>query len=130
MTQNDPLAAVLSSLQNYDQLGKPQLRTRNSSVLLKQVLALMQQHGYLGSFEEEPDVKGATLQINLLGTINKTGVIKPRFAVKAADYEKWERRFLPARGFGLIVVSTTQGLMPAAQAKKHRLGGRLISYCY
>lgn len=130
MTQNDPLASVLSSIQNYEALGKSLLRTPHSSRIIKQVLDIMASHGYVGSYEVAADSKGASLTINLLGTINKTGVIKPRFAVKTGQFEKWERRFLPAKSFGLLIVSTTKGFMTAADAKKQGLGGRLISYCY
>ena len=58
------------------------------------------------------------------------GAIKPRFAVKATEYEKFEKRYLPAKGFGILIVSTVKGLMTHYEAKQQGLGGRLIAYCY
>jgi len=90
----------------------------------------MNDHQYVGSFEETADDKGGSLRISLLGNINKCGVIKPRFAVKNKEYEKWEKRYLPAKGFGILIISTPPGIMTHHQAKEKKLGGRLVAYCY
>ena len=62
--------------------------------------------------------------------INKCGVIRPRYNPKKDAYEKFEKRYLPAKDVGIIFVSTTQGIMPHYDAKKKGIGGRLIAYCY
>ena len=66
----------------------------------------------------------------MAGSINKCGVIKPRFSVKKNEYEKFEKRYLPAHGFGIIIVSTPKGLMMHDEAIEKGLGGKLIAYCY
>jgi small subunit ribosomal protein S8 len=130
MSLNDPLSNLLSQIRNYEEAGKKELITRSNSKIIRKVLAIMQEHKYLGGFEEIKDSKGDLLKIYLLGNINKTGVIKPRFSVKKETYEKFEKRFLPAKDFGILIVSTPQGMMVHTEAKKKSLGGRLISYCY
>jgi small subunit ribosomal protein S8 len=130
MTLNDPLANVLSHIFNCEKLGKKELTTKSNSKIIRQVLTIMQQEGYVGSHEELEDGKGKLLKINLLGTLNKCGVIKPRFRIKVTDYEKFEKRFLPAMGFGILIISTNNGLMTNQQAKEKNLGGTLISYAY
>ena len=127
---NDPLANVLSHILNYERAGKQTVTTKDNSKLIKGVLQLMQDHGYLGSYEETEDSKGNTLTINLIGAVNKCGVIKPRFQIGKNDYEKYEKRYLPSKDFGFLVVSTNQGLMTHADAKDKGIGGTLISYCY
>jgi small subunit ribosomal protein S8 len=124
------LSNVLSQIDSYEKIGKKELVTRNNSKVIRKVLSIMQEHKYLGAIEEIKDSKGDFLKINLLGNINKTGVIKPRFSVKKETYEKFEKRFLPAKDFGLLIVSTSQGMMIHTEAKKKLLGGKLISYCY
>ena len=76
------------------------------------------------------DGKAGLIKVNLNGNINKCGVIKPRFAVKRKDFEKFEKRYLPAKDFGIIIISTPDGLMTHIQAKEKNLGGRLIAYVY
>jgi small subunit ribosomal protein S8 len=50
--------------------------------------------------------------------------------VKRDQYEKWEKRFLPAVGFGILIVSTQKGVMTHATAIEQGMGGRLIAYVY
>lgn len=130
MSLNDPLSNILSQISAYEKVGKKELVTLNNSKIIKKVLSIMQEHKYIGGFEEVKDSKGNMLKVYLLGNINKTGAIKPRFSVKRDGYEKFEKRYLPARDFGILIVSTSQGLMTQIEAKKKGLGGRLISYCY
>lgn len=130
MSLNDPLANVLSAIQNAERRAKEELITKNNSVLIRKVLDIMVAQGYLAGYKEELDVGGRKLRITLNGQINKTGVIKPRFQIKKAEFEQFEKRYLPARGFGIIIISTNQGLMTLDEAKEKGIGGTLISYCY
>ena len=130
MSLNDTLASVLSQIDNANKVGKTNVTTQFSSKLTKQVLAIMKDAGYIGEVEEIVDQKGNYLTIQLSGTLNKCGVIKPRFAIKKEDFEKFEKRFLPAKGFGFIIVSTNEGLLIHNQAKEKNIGGKLISFCY
>ena len=127
---NDPLANVLSYINNHEKLGRKEILVANNSKVIRTILSIFNENNYLGEFKEIDDGKGKVLAINLLGNINKTGVIKPRFNVKKTDYEKFEKRYLPAKDFGVIIVSTSQGMMTHSQAKEKGLGGRLICYCY
>ena len=70
------------------------------------------------------------IELNLLGNINKTGVIKPRHSVKVEGYQKFEKRYLAAFGFGFLIVSTNQGIMTQEDAITKKLGGKLIAYVY
>jgi small subunit ribosomal protein S8 len=130
MSLNDPLANVLSFIKNYENLGKKSLLTTNNSKVIMKILKILQEEGYLGDVKEIDDKKGKVLELNLLGKINNIGVIKPRFALKRADFEKFEKRFLPARGFGILIISTSQGIMTNVQAKEKGIGGKLLCYCY
>lgn len=127
---NDTLANALSGILNYDKVGKKAYHVHPSSKVMQRVLQILNEQGYLGSAESVTTARGGVLKVNLLGNINKCGVIKPRFAVTMDEYEKFEKRFLPAKGVGLLIVSTINGLMPHEEAKSRNLGGRLIAYCY
>ncbi|MGV8162942.1 MAG: 30S ribosomal protein S8 [Candidatus Nanoarchaeia archaeon] len=129
MSLNDPLANVLSFINNQEKLGRKDLTTPSNSKLIREVLRILQEEQYLGSYEELDDVRHS-IKINLLGKINKCGVITPRFKVQVSDYEKYEKRFLPAMGFGVLIVSTNKGLMTNIKAKEMNLGGTLICYTY
>ncbi len=127
---NDPLASVLSYMNNHEKLGRKEIVVGNNSRFIRQVLSILNENNYLGEYKEVEDGKGKMLAINLVGAINKIGVIKPRFNVKKDNYEKFEKRYLPAKDFGVMIVSTSRGLMTHVQAKEQGLGGRLVCYCY
>lgn len=130
MTLNDPLANVLSAVLNAEHRGKKDVSTKNNSVLIRKVLDLMRDEGYLAGYDVVPEPHGDRLTITLNGSINKTGVIKPRHQIKKDEFERFEKRFLPARGFGFLIISTNQGLMTHGKAKELGIGGALVSYCY
>ena len=127
---NDPLANVLSHVLNSERLGKADCIAKPVSKLILNVLKLLQEKQYIGDYSIIEDGKGNMIKINLVGKINKCGVIKPKFAVKKDNYIKFEKRFLPARDFGVLIVSTPKGLMTHNEATEKGFGGRLIAYCY
>jgi len=130
MTLLDPLANALSHMTNSEKVGKREVYIKPASKLIGEVLRVMQQNGYIGEFEFIDDGRAGIYRVQLMGKINKTGAIKPRFPVKAREYEKWEKRFLPAFDFGILIVSTSQGIMTHKEAREKGIGGRLIAYVY
>jgi|SRR3989344_696897 len=127
---NDTLANALSVIMNSETKGKSTCTITPSSDVIKKTLKIMQENNYIGSFEEEKDSRGSCLKLNLLGAINKCGVIKPRFPVRKDESEAFEKRFLPAKEFGMLIMSTPKGIMTLAEAKKKGIGGKLVAYCY
>lgn len=130
MALNNPLANVLSAINNGQRVSHNNLTLKNNSKVIRTVLDILKEQGYVQSYEIVEDGKGGILNITLAGTINKVGVITPNFPVKKSDYQTFEQRYLPARDFGILVVSTSQGMMTHTQAKELGIGGRLIAYCY
>ncbi|BAA30878.1 30S ribosomal protein S8 [Pyrococcus horikoshii] len=130
MTLLDPLANALSHITNSERVGKREIYIKPASKLIGEVLRVMQKYGYIGEFEFIDDGRAGVYRVQLLGRINKAGAIKPRFPVKATEYEKWEKRFLPAFEFGILIVSTSQGVMSHKEARDRGIGGRLIAYVY
>jgi len=130
MSLNDSLANALSHILNCEGKGKSICIIKNSSKMIKKVLSIMKDKHYIGTFKEIKTDKGELLEINLIGAINKCNVIKPKYSVKKNDFEKFEKRFLPAKDMGIIIISTPKGLMTHQEAFNKNIGGRLIAYIY
>jgi small subunit ribosomal protein S8 len=130
MTLNDPLANAMSRVLHSEKVGKTICIVKPVSKVIKRVLTVLNEQKYIGSYTEVKDRKGNLLKVNLIGAINRCGVIKPRFSVRNDGYEKFEQRYLPARDMGILIVSTSQGIITNAEAKKKGLGGKLVAYCY
>ncbi|MHA1712034.1 MAG: 30S ribosomal protein S8 [Candidatus Freyarchaeota archaeon] len=130
MTMMDPVANGLVTIMNNELRRKRECVISPASKLLGRVLRVMQLNGYIGEFEFIDDGRAGKFKVQLLGRINKCRAIKPRFPVKAGRFEDWEKRFLPSREMGILVVSTPEGVMSHREAKKKKLGGRLVAFVY
>ncbi len=126
----DPLADALSVIKNAEDIGKPECTISPASKLIGSVLKVMKDKGYIGEFEFIDDGKSGVFKVQLKGKINRCGVIRPRHAVKNLEFEKWEKRFLPARGFGSIIITTPDGVMAHSEARENGVGGQLLAYVY
>ena len=130
MALNDTLSNALSNVLMDEKLGRPESTIKPSSKVIKKVLEIMKENRYVGNFEETKNAKGSILKLNLLGNINKCGVIKPRYIVKKDQFEKFEERYLLAKDMGILIVSTPAGIITHTEAKKKNIGGKLLAYCY
>ena len=127
---NDPLADMMSLILNNESIGRSECIIKPVSKIIKEVLKVMKENDYVGEFKEIVDSRGNYIQLSLLGSINKCGVIKPRYSVDKNDFEKFERRYLPAKDIGILFISTPKGIMTHYGAKAKKTGGRLLAYCY
>lgn len=127
--RHDILSDILSAVKNGERVGKKEAITPTSK-LAKAVLSIIQKRNYIGSFEFIDDGKGGKFKIQLLGQVNDCNAVRPRISVKKDEYEKWEKRFLPASGFGLLIVSTSKGILTHTEAKEKNIGGKLLAYIY
>jgi small subunit ribosomal protein S8 len=125
----DTLADVLSTIKNAEKVGKKECVTKSSN-LIKAVLKIMKDHNYIGAFESIDDGKGGKFKIELKGKVVDTNVIKPRFSATVDEFEKYEKRYLPAKNFGLLILSTPKGIIDHKKAKEMNVGGKLVAYCY
>ena len=130
MPATNILANLFASLQNAEMRNKKECVVIPASNLASEVLKVLQKRKFIGEIEYIDDGVGGKLRVQLLGRINKCGVISPRFPVRSLKLVDWEHRYLPAVGVGTLIVSTPQGVMSHVEAQEKRVGGRLIGYVF
>jgi small subunit ribosomal protein S8 len=126
----DTLSNAMSAIKNAEISGKKSCEIKPASKLIGNVLKVLKDYGYITSFEYVEDHKGGKFVVELSGKINDCGAVRPRFSSKVTEYEDYEKRYLPARDFGILVVSTVKGVMSQIEARQRRLGGVLLAYVY
>ena len=127
--RHDLLKDVLHVVNNAEAIGNRSCMVPASS-LVKDVLMVMQKSEYIGNFEFIDDGKSGKFRVELIGKINKSRAVRPRFSVRHDEYEKWASRYLPSRGFGILIISTSKGTMNHTDALQAGIGGRLLGYVY
>ncbi len=131
LQSTDPIADLLTRIRNAALVGKTEVRIPTSK--LKKIVAeqLVKNH-YLADVKLEDGKPRGTLVI----TINNNGenaaftelarVSKPgrRIYVSSADIPKVKQ------GRGIVLVSTSKGVMTGAEAVKNKLGGEVLLKVY
>lgn len=125
-----PLVDALTAIKNSEEKGKDEYVVSPVSKTIQEVLEIMKKKGYIQGFEKVEDKRGGKVIVNLNGKINNCGAITPRFPVGKDEIEDMEKRFLPAQGFGYLIITTSKGLKTNLQAKKEGVGGSLLAYFY
>jgi len=123
----DIVADALNTMRNAKRAGKETVEVKKISNLLIEVLKIMKQKEAIKKYKINPKDKSVEITI---GDISECKAIKPRFTVQKDEIEKYERRYLPARGIGTMIVSTNKGLMTHEEAKEEDIGGCLIAFFY
>jgi small subunit ribosomal protein S8 len=124
------LANGLTAIMNNEMRNKRECTISPASKLLGRVLRVMQLNGYIGEFEFIDDGRSGKFKVQLLGRINKCGAIRPRFPVRINEIEEWEKTFLPSRDVGVLVVSSSRGVVSHKEAEEKGVGGRLLAFVY
>lgn len=133
MTMLDTLSNALTTITNAEMRRRSEVVVWPASKLVIRVLRVMQKHGYVGEFEYVDDGRWGKIVIQLLGRINKAGAIKPRWSVAYRELlamPYWIRRYLPSRDIGILIVSTSQGVVSHKEAIELKMGGVLLAYVY
>ncbi len=130
MPMMDTLANGLTTIINNEMRRKRECMINKASKLLGRVLRVMQLNGYIGEFEFIDDGRSGKFRVQLLGRVNKCGAIKPRIPISFKKIENWEKQFLPSRDIGVLVISTSQGVLSHREVRDKKIGGRLLAYVY
>lgn len=131
LQSTDPIADLLTRIRNAAMVGKAEVRVPTSK-LKKVVAEQLQKNGYLSGVKLEDGKPRGTLVI----TINEAGqnatfteltrMSKPgrRMYVSASDIPRVKS------GRGLVLVSTSKGVITGQEAVRQRLGGEVLLKVY
>jgi small subunit ribosomal protein S8 len=126
----DPLVNALNTIMSHEGRRKNECIITPASGLTGRVLRLIQGKGYVGEIEFIDDGRQGKLRVQLFGRINECKAVTPRFKTKVSEMEKWEKRYLPSRNLGVLILSTPKGVMDHSKAKEENVGGVLLAYVY
>ena len=127
----DQIADLLTRIRNAISANKNEILVPTSK-LKESIVQILVKNGYLASYKvEEANPRGMLhVVINEPGTLAKineiTKVSKPGRRVYAAADEIPKVK----SGRGIVLVSTSKGIMTGEEARKNRLGGEILVKVY
>ena len=125
----DHLADALNTMKTHEIVGQ-NVCTIKATKLTEEVLKHHKHNKNLKEYKVFDVGWGGYFVVHLEVCKNDCGVIKPRMPVKRHDWAKKEQEFIPGFGVGLLIVSTSQGIMTNVDAEEKHIGGRLVAYVY
>jgi len=126
----DPISDMLTRIRNAHQALLPAVEVPHSK-MKESIAAILKKEGYIADCSVEGKVpKKLKLKLKYRG---KKGVIEGLKRVSSPGL----RRYVGATeiprvrgGLGTAIVSTSQGVMSAQQARKNNIGGELVCYVW
>lgn len=121
----DIVANAINQIMNAKRALKKEIEIKSHSKFLLSILAIAKLNYYIKNYRTE----GKVLKVEI-GKLNGCRAIKPRTMVQVKEIEKYIKRYLPAKNIGIIVVSTSSGLVTHRTALEKNIGGSLVAYFY
>ena len=127
----DPIADMLTRIRNAILVNKPSVELPHSK-LKETVARILADSGFLAEVKAsgEGTAKSLSIVINGEGDYAKITEIKRISRPGRRVYVKADEIPTVKRGRGMVVVSTSQGVMSGQDAKAKKLGGELICEVY
>jgi small subunit ribosomal protein S8 len=130
-TSTDPIADMLTRIRNAILVRKAEVTLPHSNIK-ESVARLLQQSNFIDGVTVADAAVGKTLTVKINDESSNARITeivrlsKPgrRFYVNAREIP------VVMRGRGVVIVSTSKGLMTGDQAKSERIGGELICKVY
>jgi small subunit ribosomal protein S8 len=132
MNISDPIADMLTRIRNAS-------RARHQEVVVpasrtKQAIArILKDEGFIADFREEQEGSFAVLRIQLKYVDGKVSVVSGLKRISKPGLRVYARKTEIPRvlgGLGIVIVSTSQGIMTGAAARKANLGGEVLAYVW
>jgi small subunit ribosomal protein S8 len=128
MSMTDPIADMLTRIRNALQAGHPQVAVPGSRIKTE-IARILKEEGFISEFSTKQDDKQGQLSMELRYDPEKKGIILGIERVSKPGRRVYRGRDeLPQvlNGLGVAVISTSQGVMTDAQARKRGVGGEVL----
>ncbi|MGO8673648.1 MAG: 30S ribosomal protein S8 [Capsulimonadaceae bacterium] len=133
MPVSDPIADLLTRIRNANRANHESLEVSSSKLKLE-IVRILQEEGYIRSFEvvKQPvqDKIKVTLKYNARSREKVITDLKRISKPGLRIYRSHEDLPTVLRGLGIAIVSTSQGVMTAKQAKRLGIGGEVLAHVW
>lgn len=131
INSTDPISDMLTRIRNAIAVRKNELSMPHSKIK-EAVAKLFVENGYIDSIKVEDDGVGKMLSMVLFDANSNPRITEIERISKPGRRQYAGNDNIPTikRGRGMVIISTSQGMMTGKDARKHKIGGELICRIY
>ncbi len=132
MNISDPIADMLTRIRNAS-------RARHTDVLVpasrskREIARILQDEGFIESWDEFQEGPRAFIRVHLKYVGGKAPVVSGLKRISKPGLRVYAQKTDIPRvlgGLGIVIVSTSKGIMTGAQARQAQLGGEVLAYVW
>ena len=132
MNVSDPIADMLTRVRNAS-------RARHTEVIVpasrtkREIARILKEEGFIADVREERDGVAQLLRLQLKYVDGKVPVVSGLKRISKPGLRVYARKTDIPRvlgGLGVVIVSTSKGIMTGSQAKQAQLGGEILAYVW
>ena len=132
MNISDPIADMLTRVRNAS-------RARHAEVVVpasrtkREIARILKDEGFIADVREDQVGATLTLHLTLKYVDGKASVVSGLKRISKPGLRVYARKTDIPRvlgGLGVVIISTSQGIMTGAQARKAQLGGEVLAYVW
>jgi len=132
MNISDPIADMLTRVRNAS-------RARHLEVLVpasrtkREIARILKEEGFIADVREEREGPAQLLRLELKYVDGKVPVVSGLKRISKPGLRVYARKTDIPRvlgGLGVVIVSTSKGIMTGSQARQAQLGGEILAYVW
>jgi small subunit ribosomal protein S8 len=132
MNVSDPIADMLTRVRNAS-------RARHTEVIVpasrtkREIARILKEEGFIADVREERAGPSQMLRIELKYVDGKVPVVSGLKRISKPGLRVYAQKTDIPRvlgGLGIVIVSTSKGIMTGSQAKQAQLGGEILAYIW
>ena len=132
MNISDPIADMLTRVRNasrarHTEVVVPASRTK------REIARILRDEGFIADWSEEQAGPGRAIRLTLKYVDGRMPVVSGLKRISKPGLRVYARKTDIPRvlgGLGIVIVSTSQGIMTGAKARKAELGGEVLAYIW
>ncbi len=132
MTMTDPIADMLTRIRNAVQARHESTEMPSSNIKVA-IAKVLREEGFIKGYQVLEDRPFKVLRIDLQYTGKHAPVLTGIKRISKPGLRVYARKTEIPRvlgGLGIVILSTSHGIMTGAQARKQNLGGEVLCYVW
>jgi small subunit ribosomal protein S8 len=132
MNISDPIADMLTRVRNasrarHQEVAVPASRTK------REIARILKDEGFIADWTEVQAGPGKVIKVTLRYVDGKVPVVSGLKRISKPGLRVYARKTDIPRvlgGLGIVILSTSQGIMTGAQARRAQLGGEVLAFVW